>query len=46
MWAKTANRRELAVERAAKKDAVEELNGLFKTTSVAIVAHYLSLIHI
>src|SRR5665213_1561206 len=36
----TANRRELAVERAAKKDAVESLNGLFKTTSVAVVAHY------
>ena len=28
------------MERAAKKDAVQELNGLFKTTSVAIVAHY------
>jgi large subunit ribosomal protein L10 len=28
------------VERAAKKDAVEALNGLFKTTGVAIVAHY------
>jgi large subunit ribosomal protein L10 len=28
------------VERAAKKDAVEALNGLFKTTSVAVVAHY------
>src|SRR5215471_15116522 len=40
VWAKAANRRELAVERAAKKDAVEALNGLFKTTSVAIVAHY------
>src|SRR4030081_311090 len=39
-WAQTANRRELAVERAAKKDAVEELNGLFKATSVAVVAHY------
>jgi large subunit ribosomal protein L10 len=38
--AKAANRRELAVERAAKKDAVEALNGLFKTTSVAVVAHY------
>jgi large subunit ribosomal protein L10 len=37
---KTANRRELAVERAAKKEAVEALNGLFKTTSVAVVAHY------
>jgi large subunit ribosomal protein L10 len=38
--AKTANRRELAVERAAKKEAVEQLNTVFKTTSVAIVAHY------
>src|SRR6201992_1828891 len=38
--AQTANRRELAVERAAKKEAVEQLNGVFKTTSVAIVAHY------
>lgn len=28
------------MERAAKKVAVEELNGVFKTTSVAIVAHY------
>ena len=28
------------MERAAKKDAVEELKGLFKTTSVAVVAHY------
>src|SRR5439155_636164 len=39
-YAKAANRRELAVERAAKKDAVESLNGLFKATSVAVVAHY------
>src|SRR4030081_2625162 len=38
--AQAANRRELAVERAAKKEAVEALNGLFKTTSVAVVAHY------
>jgi large subunit ribosomal protein L10 len=38
--AKAANRRELAVERAAKKDAVEQLNAVFKTTSIAIVAHY------
>jgi large subunit ribosomal protein L10 len=37
---KAANRRELAVERAAKEHTVEELNGLFKTTSVAVVAHY------
>jgi len=28
------------VERAAKKEAVEQLNAVFKTTSVAIVAHY------
>jgi len=28
------------VDRAAKKHAVEELNGLFKTTGVAVVAHY------
>jgi len=38
--ASTANRRELAVERAAKKEAVEQLHTVFKTTSVAIVAHY------
>lgn len=37
---KAANRRELAVERAAKKDAVVALNQVFKATSVAIVAHY------
>ena len=28
------------MERAAKKEAVEELHSVFKTTSVAIVAHY------
>jgi large subunit ribosomal protein L10 len=33
-------KKELAVERAAKKEAVEALNGLFKTTGVAVVAHY------
>ncbi|GEC52534.1 large subunit ribosomal protein L10 [Bradyrhizobium japonicum] len=37
---KAANRRELAVERAAKKEAVEQLNEVFKTTGVAVVAHY------
>jgi len=37
---KAANRKELAVDRAAKKEAVEELNGLFGATGVAIVAHY------
>jgi large subunit ribosomal protein L10 len=28
------------VERAAKKQAIDDLNGVFKSTSVAIVAHY------
>ena len=28
------------MERAAKKEAVEQLNEVFKTTSVAVVAHY------
>lgn len=28
------------MDKAAKKQAVEELNGLFKTTGVAVVAHY------
>jgi len=40
LLAMTANRKELAVERAAKKEAVEQLNGVFKTTSVAVVAQY------
>ena len=39
-FAMTANRKELAVERAAKKETVEQLNGVFKTTSVAVVAQY------
>jgi large subunit ribosomal protein L10 len=38
--AKAANRRELAVERAAKKEAVDQLNAAFKATGVAVVAHY------
>jgi large subunit ribosomal protein L10 len=38
--AKTANRKELAVERAAKKEAVDTLKGTFQSTGVAIVAHY------
>jgi large subunit ribosomal protein L10 len=38
--AKAANRRELAVERAAKKEAIDQLQTVFKTTGVAIVAHY------
>jgi large subunit ribosomal protein L10 len=40
LFAQIANRKELAVDRAAKKEAVAELNGLFGTTSVAVVAHY------
>src|ERR1700760_2703368 len=38
--AKAANRRELAVERAAKKEAVDQLHEAFKATGVAVVAHY------
>src|SRR3569833_2750966 len=38
--AKAAYRRELAVERAAKKEAVGELHEGFKSTGVAVVAHY------
>jgi large subunit ribosomal protein L10 len=34
-----ANRRE-QVDRAEKKELVAELNGVFKTTSVVVVAHY------
>jgi large subunit ribosomal protein L10 len=37
---RTANRKELAVERAAKKEAVEALKGTFESTGVAVVAHY------
>ena len=37
-----ANRRE-QVDRAAKKDMVAELNGVFKATSVVVVAHYAGL---
>jgi large subunit ribosomal protein L10 len=35
-----ANRKELAVEKAAKKQAIEDLNTTFKSTGVAVVAHY------
>jgi len=38
--AKAAYRRELAVERAAKKEAVDQLHEVFTTTGVAVVAHY------
>jgi large subunit ribosomal protein L10 len=36
----TANRKELAVERAAKKEAVQSLKDTFESTGVAVVAHY------
>jgi len=39
---RAANRRE-QVDRAAKKDMVAELNGVFKATSVVVVAHYAGL---
>jgi len=34
------NRKELAVDRAAKKELVTALNGVFKGTTVVVVAHY------
>jgi large subunit ribosomal protein L10 len=36
----SVNWKELAVDRAAKKELVATLNGLFKGTSVVVVAHY------
>ena len=36
----TANRKELAVDRAEKKQAVATLNEAFKATNVVVVAHY------
>jgi large subunit ribosomal protein L10 len=41
-WANAANRRE-QVDRAAKKELVTELNGVFKASSVVVVAHYAGL---
>jgi large subunit ribosomal protein L10 len=34
------NRKELAVDRAAKKEMISTLNGVFKDTNVVVVAHY------
>src|SRR5262245_8876995 len=34
------NRKELAVDRAAKADSITELNGVFKASNVVVVAHY------
>ena len=36
----TANRKELAVDRAEKKELVATLNEVFKATNVVVVAHY------
>jgi large subunit ribosomal protein L10 len=36
----TANRRELAVDRAAKAELVGELSAAFKATNTVVVAHY------
>ena len=37
---RAANRKELAVDRAAKKELVATLNGVFKSTAVVVVAQY------
>jgi large subunit ribosomal protein L10 len=37
------NRKELAVDRAAKAESITELNGVFKTSAVVVVAHYAGL---
>jgi large subunit ribosomal protein L10 len=34
------NRKELAVDRAAKAESITELSGVFKTSNVVVVAHY------
>ena len=34
------NRKELAVDRAEKQASIDELNGVFKTSNVVVVAHY------
>jgi large subunit ribosomal protein L10 len=37
---KPSNRKELAVDRAAKQEAITDLSGVFKTSNVVVVAHY------
>src|ERR1700688_782637 len=37
---KPSNRKELAVDRAAKVESITELSGVFKTSNVVVVAHY------
>src|SRR5438270_10541535 len=34
------NQKELAVDRAAKKELISTMNGVFKDTNVVVVAHY------
>ena len=34
------NRKELAVDRAAKQGSIDELSGIFRASSVVVVAHY------
>lgn len=34
------NRKELAVDRAAKQESITELSGVFQTSNVVVVAHY------
>jgi len=38
--AEPSNRKELAVDRAAKQEAIAELKGVFSTSEVVVVAHY------
>jgi large subunit ribosomal protein L10 len=35
-----SNRKELAVDRAAKAESITDLSGVFKTSNVVVVAHY------
>lgn len=40
---KPPNRKELAVDRAAKKESIAELSEVFKSSAVVVVAHYAGL---
>ena len=43
MRASRQNRKELAVDRAAKAESITELSGVFKSANVVVVAHYAGL---
>jgi large subunit ribosomal protein L10 len=43
MRASRHNRKELAVDRAAKAESITELSGVFKSANVVVVAHYAGL---